>query len=138
MIHVLQGFAGACKSPYPGRFRFSGLPCVAAYCAPGGVRMVSEAGGWHPSDFLACGDWKDGRFGMIVHEPLRHGDAGVDGLVASPLAATASSSARSFPLLCGPPVLECPLTFFHRTSWWRSSASRILSHRSLFATGSLR
>src|SRR5215211_4259063 len=76
---------------------------------------------------------------VATAEPFRHGDDGVDGdLVATFLAATASSSARSFPLLCGPPVLECPLTFLHRTSWWRSSASRSLSHRSLFATGSLR
>src|SRR5918995_994125 len=53
-------------------------------------------------------------------------------------AVTASSSARSFPLLCAPAVLECPLTFFHRTSWWRAAALRSLSHRSLFATGLLR
>ena len=53
-------------------------------------------------------------------------------------AATASSSARSFPLLCGPPVLECPFTFLHRTSLWCCVALKSLSHRSLFATGSLR
>src|SRR5215211_2356012 len=75
---------------------------------------------------------------MFLQEPWRHGDDGVDGLVASVLAATASSSARSFPVLCGPVVLECPLTFLHRTSWWRCVASRSLSHRSLLATGSRR
>jgi hypothetical protein len=53
-------------------------------------------------------------------------------------AATASSSARSLPLLCVSPVIWCPLTFLHRTSWWRRVAYRSLSHRSLFATGSLR
>ena len=75
---------------------------------------------------------------MILHGPLRHGEDDVEGLVTSFLAATASSSARSFPLLCGLWVVECPLTFFHRTFWWRRVASRSLSHRSLFATGSLR
>src|SRR5215211_372510 len=53
-------------------------------------------------------------------------------------ALTASSSARSFPILCTPTLLECPLTFLHRTSSWRHVASSSLSHRSLFATGSLR
>src|SRR5215217_4487975 len=47
---------------------------------------------------------------------IRHGDDGVEGLIASFLATTASSSARSFPFLCEPPLLECPLTFLHRTS----------------------
>jgi hypothetical protein len=47
-----------------------------------------------------------------LQESFCHGEDGVDGgLVASFLAATASSSARSFPLLCAPPLLECPLTF---------------------------
>src|SRR5215210_9326550 len=54
---------------------------------------------------------------------------------ASCFAATASASARSLPGLWGPAFLECPLIFFHRTSWWRRTASRSLSHRSLFATG---
>ena len=67
---------------------------------------------------------------------------GVGPLLRSPLAsffaATASSSARSFPLLCAPPVLECPFTFLYRTSGWRRVASRSLSYRSLFATGSPR
>ena len=72
-----------------------------------------------------------------MHEALPHTEDGGDGLVASFLAATASSSARSFPVLCGPRVLECPLTFDHRTSWWRCVASKSLSYRSLFATGSL-
>src|SRR5215212_11141773 len=57
---------------------------------------------------------------------------------ASCFAVTASSSARSFPVLWGPLAFWCPLTFLHRTSWWRCVASRSLSHRSLFATGSLR
>jgi hypothetical protein len=49
--------------------------------------------------------------GLLLRSPL-----------ASFFAATASSSARSFPLLCGPPLLECPLTFLHRTSLWRCVA----------------
>src|SRR5215204_1300914 len=53
-------------------------------------------------------------------------------------AATASSSARSLPLLCAPSVFWCALTFLHRTSRWCRVASRSLSHRSLFATGRLR
>jgi hypothetical protein len=43
-------------------------------------------------------------------EPIRHGNGDVEGLVASFLAVTASSSARSLPLLCRPWVFWCPLT----------------------------
>jgi hypothetical protein len=47
-----------------------------------------------------------------LQEPFCHSENGLDGdIVASFVAATASSSARSLPVLCGPPVLECPLTF---------------------------
>src|SRR5215211_6476067 len=101
-------------------------------------KVVSEAGGWHLSDLLASEISKTVALRVGLHGRLRQGDGGVGDLVASFLAATASSSARSFPLLCGPWVLECPLTFLHRTSWWRRVARRSLSHRSLFATGSLR
>ena len=38
---------------YLSRILFSAMPCVASYCVPGGVRVVSEAGGWHLSDPLA-------------------------------------------------------------------------------------
>src|SRR5215216_6798314 len=93
------GLLGAANSAFPKGFPFCGLPSVAPYCAPGGVRVVSEAGGWYLRDSIT------GAF--------RHGDGGGCCLAAPCLASTASSSARSFPLLCGPPVLECPLTFLH-------------------------
>src|SRR5215208_1329193 len=73
-----------------------------------------------------------------LQKPFRHGKGEGEGLVAPFLAATASSSAQSLPLLCGPWVFWCPWTFLHRTFWWRCVASRSLSHRSLFAIGSLR
>ena len=38
---VLQAFA---KPAYLSRFLFYGLLCVAPYCAPGGVRVVSSSG----------------------------------------------------------------------------------------------
>src|SRR5215217_2685362 len=36
---VLHGIA---VFPYLSRFLFPGLPCIAPYCAPGGVRVVSK------------------------------------------------------------------------------------------------
>jgi hypothetical protein len=42
IIQALQGFAQGCKSPNLKGFLVSALPCVAPYCAPGGVRVVSN------------------------------------------------------------------------------------------------
>ena len=122
VIHqVLQAFAQDCKSRISSRFLCSGLLRVALYCVPGGVRVVSEAhDGTSPSSSRLRLGYRSLR--VVLHEPLRHGDGSVGDLVASFLAATASSSALSFPLLCGPAVLECPLTFPHRTSWCRCVA----------------
>src|SRR5215208_1282734 len=132
-----RGVHGIANAAYLSGFLFSDLLLVAPYCVPGGIRVVSGAGRWHSSDPHAIAI-RNTRYGVVLPEPFRHRDDGVDGLVASFLAATASLSARSLPILCGPWVLECPLTFLHRTFWWRCVASRSLSHRSLFATGSLR
>jgi hypothetical protein len=37
-----RGLHELANAPYLSRFLFSGLPCVAPYCAPGGVRVVSK------------------------------------------------------------------------------------------------
>src|SRR5215212_1750893 len=39
--HALQGCAGGCNAAYLGGFLCPGLPCVAVYCAPGGIKVVS-------------------------------------------------------------------------------------------------
>jgi hypothetical protein len=72
--------------------------------------------------YVESSRWKGGRFGAGLQESFRHGHDGIDGLVALLLAATASSSARSLPDLCGPWVLWCPLIFLQRTCWWRCAA----------------
>jgi hypothetical protein len=41
MIEALQGFARACTNRISSRFLCSAMPCVAQYCVPGGVRVVS-------------------------------------------------------------------------------------------------
>jgi hypothetical protein len=40
LVHALQGVARGCSALYLSRFPFSGLPCIAPYCAP----LVSESG----------------------------------------------------------------------------------------------
>ena len=40
---VLQGLARVCRSLYPSGFLFLRLPCVAPYCARGGVGVVSTS-----------------------------------------------------------------------------------------------
>jgi hypothetical protein len=40
-----MGVHGVANPPYLRRFLFSGLPCVAPYCAPGGIRVVSTEHG---------------------------------------------------------------------------------------------
>jgi hypothetical protein len=53
VIHqTLHGFAQPCKSAYLGWFPFTGLLCVAPYCAPGGVRVVSKSPSYPPSTRL--------------------------------------------------------------------------------------
>jgi hypothetical protein len=42
-IHALQGFA---NPPFLCRFPFCALPCVAPYCVPGGIRVVSVRWWW--------------------------------------------------------------------------------------------
>src|SRR5215213_7014740 len=42
-IHALQGFA---NPPFLCRFPFCALPCVAPYCACGGVKVVSVRWWW--------------------------------------------------------------------------------------------
>jgi len=37
-----SGLPKVANTAFLSRFLFSGLPCVAPYCAPGGVRVVSE------------------------------------------------------------------------------------------------
>src|SRR5215217_2970282 len=115
--HVLQGLAEACNYRISRRLS---LLRVAACCTVLRSRWcqsgIRKAGGWYLSDPPAP-EIRKRSLGVPLQEAFCHGDGGVDGdLVASFLAATASSSARSFPLLCEPPVLECPLTFLHRTS----------------------
>src|SRR5829696_8642878 len=113
--HMLQGCAGACKCRI---FRGVSFPCCVLHRIA--FPVVSE---WYQKQVDDTSpiplQWRLGnaRYGVVLPEPFRHRDDGADALVASSLAATASSSARSFPLLCGPWVLECPLTFLHRTSW---------------------
>jgi hypothetical protein len=41
MHQTLQGFAWGCNAVYLEGFLFPALPCVAPYCVPGGVRVVS-------------------------------------------------------------------------------------------------
>src|SRR5215208_50574 len=41
MIEALQGFARACTNRISSRFLCSAMPCVAQYCVPGGIRVVS-------------------------------------------------------------------------------------------------
>jgi len=40
ITQAVQGFARACKCRVSKGFLFSGLPCVAPYCVPGGVRST--------------------------------------------------------------------------------------------------
>jgi hypothetical protein len=42
MHQALQGFAELANAAYLSRFLFSGLLRVAPYCAPGGIRVVSN------------------------------------------------------------------------------------------------
>src|SRR5215210_3237427 len=108
------------------------LSCAAMLSIVHSNRILAE----HPvpSQFFAAF--------RLTGDSSRGFTGSVESLVRSPpasfFAATASSSARSFPVLCGPLVFWCPLTFLHLTSRWRCVASRSLSQRSLFATGSLR
>src|SRR5215203_6885879 len=104
------GLHKVANSPYLSQFQFSAFPCVAPYCVPGGIRVVSEAGRYHLSDTFAI-EVRKRSLGDSVAGAFRHGDGSIGGLVVPFLATTASSSARSLPLLCGPPVLECPLPF---------------------------
>jgi hypothetical protein len=41
MIQALQGVARACKFRISKPLSLLGLPCVAPYCVPGGIRVVS-------------------------------------------------------------------------------------------------
>jgi hypothetical protein len=41
IIHVLLGFAQDCETRISKPILFSALPCIATYCAPSGVRVVS-------------------------------------------------------------------------------------------------
>jgi hypothetical protein len=41
---------------YLSRLLFSGLPSVAQYCVPGGIRVVSEASVWRRSNPRARGE----------------------------------------------------------------------------------
>src|SRR5919107_6359153 len=41
VIQVLQGLAGVCNPAYSSWLLFCALPCVAPYCVPGGIRVVS-------------------------------------------------------------------------------------------------
>jgi hypothetical protein len=41
---------GLANSAYLSRFLFSALPCVAPYCAPGGIRAVSTSPSYRPTD----------------------------------------------------------------------------------------
>ena len=98
---------GAAKPAFLSRFLFCGLPSVAPYCAPGGIRLVSEAGRWHSSDPHAI-SLGNARYAVVLSEPFRPRDDGVDGLVASFWAATASSSARSLTTGAASPRLPFP------------------------------
>src|SRR5215212_1460342 len=115
IIHALQGFARACRSRISKPV--SSLACHALYRIA--FPVVSEwcqkqVDGPSPSPLQVSLVRQSLRGGSA--RAIRHGDDGVEGLIASFLATTASSSARSFPFLCEPPLLECPLTFLHRTS----------------------
>ena len=92
------GLHKVANSPYLSQFQFSAFPCVAPYCVLGGVRVVSEAGGYHLSNTSAI-EVRKRLLRDSFAGAFRHGEGGVGDLVASFLAATASSSARSFPLL---------------------------------------
>jgi len=101
--HIKAGFSSlACHALY--RIAF---PVVSEWCQ-------KQVDGASPSPLQVSLVRQSLRGGSA--RAIRHGDDGVEGLIASFLATTASSSARSFPLLCEPPLLECPLTFLHRTS----------------------
>src|SRR5919112_6059763 len=53
---VLQGRAESCESRILEGFPFSGLQCVAPYCVPGGVRVVSKSGSRSGPRALRVGD----------------------------------------------------------------------------------
>src|SRR5215208_7662251 len=48
-----RGLPSIAKPTFLGRFLFSGLPSVAPYCAPGGIRVVSTAPRSRPPQALA-------------------------------------------------------------------------------------
>ena len=132
--------------------RVEGTPVVQPWPFGAELGVVELARGEEPRAYCitpeeTSGRWSGAGSGLLEEASTRVLDKLVEPLssrsggpapLASFFAATASSSARSFPLLCAPPVLECPFTFLHRTSRWRRVASRSLSHSSLFATGSPR
>src|SRR5215217_2970115 len=49
--HALRAFADACKFCMSKGFLCSGLQCVAPYCAPGGIRVVSMSP-LHPRNYV--------------------------------------------------------------------------------------
>src|SRR5215211_7103737 len=51
IIHALRAFADACKFCMSKDFLCSGLQCVAPYCAPGGIRVVSMSP-LHPRNYV--------------------------------------------------------------------------------------
>src|SRR5215213_3195612 len=96
IIHALRGLPEVANPAYLVRFLCSALHRIA-------LPVVSE---W-------CQEQVDGASPIPLHvsleghslrnglqKPFRHGKGEVEGLVAPFLAATASSSARSLPLLC--------------------------------------
>jgi hypothetical protein len=52
ITQALQGPAQGCKCPYLGGFLCSWLRCVAPYCAPGGVRVVSTLFSYLPNNVI--------------------------------------------------------------------------------------
>src|SRR5215217_4890467 len=98
------------------RGRESRMPKLDSHPSPPRARTVLQSHWYQVKvDLLQqklhcrCEKASNSRLGIVY-------DA-TEGLVVSNLAATASSSARSLPLLCGPWVFWCPLTFLHRTPW---------------------
>src|SRR5918998_6763166 len=73
-----RGLHGLANPAYLSWFPFSALPCVAPYCVPGGIRVVSKGCRWVGSSGVGSAWTKRPRF-LYAPQASRNGD----GLLAS-------------------------------------------------------